>query len=99
MIDGVLTDFVLHAKVNSIVTDNGSNFVKALKEFAVSFFFFFTSFRFLLIFFQYQQVLTNENSDNDDEFDPSIEKLVEQMVDNEDPKELSELQEAANLGQ
>ena len=99
MIDGVMTDFVLHAKVNSIVTDNGSNFVKAFKEFAVSFFFFFTFFRCVLIFFQYQQVLSNENSDNDDEFDPTIEKLVEQMVDNEDPEELSELQEAANRGQ
>ena len=53
MIDGVMTDFVLHAKVNSIVTDNGSNFVKAFKEFALSFFFFFTFFRFVLIIVNY----------------------------------------------
>ena len=32
MIDGVMTDFVLHAKVNSIVTDNGSNFIKCFRE-------------------------------------------------------------------
>ncbi|XP_046643196.1 uncharacterized protein LOC124328468 [Daphnia pulicaria] len=98
MIDGVTTDFALHAKANSVVTDNGSNFVKAFKEFAVSFFFHFAFFRFML-FYQYQQVLNNGNSDNDDELDPTIENLVEQMVDHDDHEELTELQEAANRDQ
>jgi hypothetical protein len=52
-----------------------------------------------MLFYQYQQVLNNGNSDNDDELDPTIENLVEQMVDHDDHEELTELQEAANRDQ
>jgi hypothetical protein len=35
MIDFILDDFALHTKVHQIVTKNGTNFVKAAKEFYV----------------------------------------------------------------
>jgi hypothetical protein len=45
-LDEIIAAFDLHCKVNFIVTDNGSNFVKAFKEFAaVSYFFFYLQFK------------------------------------------------------
>jgi hypothetical protein len=46
-----MTDFVLHSKVNSILKDNESNFVKAFKEFAVSLFFILGSFALCVSFY------------------------------------------------
>jgi hypothetical protein len=40
MIDGILDEFTFHTKVHQIVTNNGSNFVKAFKEFSVSMFYY-----------------------------------------------------------
>lgn len=36
LIDGVIEEYGIHSKVSHMVTDNGSNFVKAFKEFSVS---------------------------------------------------------------
>ncbi len=34
-LDEIISEYELNCKVNFIVTDNGSNFVKAFKEFSV----------------------------------------------------------------
>jgi hypothetical protein len=36
LLDEITEEFSLHGKASYIVTDNGSNFVKAFKEFSVS---------------------------------------------------------------
>ena len=36
LIDDIMTDYCLHGKVSHVVSDNGSNFVKAFKEFSVN---------------------------------------------------------------